>query len=302
MSNKERKDYIDAEKCLIHKRKGQTGLEGVVSRYDDLTKVHQLQSLFIHGDGWFFPFHRLITHAHETLLREECGYKGGQPYWDETRDAGAFSKSIIFDTKHGFGGNGRASDNCVVDGPFANLHLTIGPGFDCTAHCLTRKIADSESVWAGKEHVDKCMNMKTSAEAWPCFEGGSREVTQEQLHTPPPPGDDGIPDDLTPYQTPHIAGHSGVGGEMENPISSPGDPLFWLHHGFIDQLWWKWQKKDLKKRVKDISGYTTLIEPEVGGWVPVSFDDEMDMMGVIPNATIGELMHIQEGPLCYEYV
>lgn len=89
---------------------------------------------------------------------------------------------------------------------------------------------------------------------------------------------------------------------MENPISSPGDPLFWLHHAFVDRLWWQWQKKDLKKRVKDISGYTTLIEPEEGGWVKTSFEDEMDMMGLIPNANIGQLMHIQDGILCYDYV
>lgn len=125
---------------------------------------------------------------------------------------------MIFDKKTGFGGDGRASDGCVVDGPFANLELTIGPGFENTAHCLTRKISDIESIWAAPEHVNKCLAMKTSAEAWPCLEGGSREVTQEELQQPPPP--DGIPDDLTPFQTPHIAGHAGgMHGSLQKKVA-----------------------------------------------------------------------------------
>jgi tyrosinase len=29
--------------------------------------------------GAFLPFHRLYLFAHETLLRNDCGYKGYQP-------------------------------------------------------------------------------------------------------------------------------------------------------------------------------------------------------------------------------
>lgn len=30
--------------------------------------------------GAFLPFHRLLMHAHEKFLQEECGYDGTQPY------------------------------------------------------------------------------------------------------------------------------------------------------------------------------------------------------------------------------
>lgn len=29
---------------------------------------------------------------------------------------------------------------------------------------------------------------------------------------------------------------------MSNMYSSPGDPLFWLHHGKLDFEWNKWQQ------------------------------------------------------------
>ena len=43
----------------------------------------------------------------------------------------------------------------------------------------------------------------------------------------------------------HNAGHNIVGGYMSNPVFSPNDPLFWLHHSFIDRVWSRWQAKRL---------------------------------------------------------
>lgn len=34
--------------------------------------------------------------------------------------------------------------------------------------------------------------------------------------------------------------HNAVGGTMAT-ASSPADPLFWLHHSFVDRLWARWQ-------------------------------------------------------------
>ena len=39
---------------------------------------------------------------------------------------------------------------------------------------------------------------------------------------------------------PHGWVHNAVGGTM-GTSTSPADPLFWLHHGFIDKLWADWQ-------------------------------------------------------------
>lgn len=50
---------------------------------------------------------------------------------------------------------------------------------------------------------------------------------------------------------------------MLNVELSPGDPIFWLHHTYLDKLWWEWQSKDLENRLTDISGPNT---PSLGGF------------------------------------
>jgi len=41
---------------------------------------------------------------------------------------------------------------------------------------------------------------------------------------------------------------------MLNPVSSPGDPIFFLHHAWLDWLWAKWQAQDPSARLRDIAG------------------------------------------------
>ena len=249
-----------------------SGLEAARSRFDDLIKAHQIQAQVVHGDAWFLPFHRLHMHAHEKLLREECGYKGAQPYWDEEQDAGHFSTSSVFDPVYGFGGDGVGPNNCITTGRFANYTLHTGPGYANTEHCIDRKIDDPTSALTASSYVNECLALPDYAAAWPCIAG-----------------------------SPHAGGHNGVGGEMSNPISSPGDPLFYLHHTFIDRVWWRWQAAGLPARLSDISGYTDSVEPPTG-WVNAKLSDELVMYGIIPNAKISDVMDIGGGLLCHEYV
>jgi tyrosinase len=41
----------------------------------------------------------------------------------------------------------------------------------------------------------------------------------------------------------HNLGHVFIGGTM-NSASSPRDPIFFLHHGFVDKLWQEWEDRD----------------------------------------------------------
>jgi tyrosinase len=41
-------------------------------------------------------------------------------------------------------------------------------------------------------------------------------------------------------QLPHNIVHREVSGNMGNPVTSPLDPIFWLHHANIDRLWQVW--------------------------------------------------------------
>ncbi|RPA76178.1 Di-copper centre-containing protein [Ascobolus immersus RN42] len=321
LTNREKKSYLDAVVCLMNKPT-KTKLPFAVSRFDDFIKLHQLQANRIHGDGWFLPFHRIQMARYEQVLRSECGYKGAQPYWDEPRDAGRFSTAEIFDDEFGFGGDGSGElggpiyiyiyglRSPITTGPFATYTLHTGPGYKNIPHCIWRQIADIPSSASAQQWIDRCMALSTYAEFWPCVENG---IMPGSTFPPPPPGF--LEGELPPWPpgnvsvfpgdgefvfaiSPHNGGHVGVGGEMGNPVSSPGDPLFYMHHTFLDRIWWMWQKKDLGRRVGDIAGYTSQT-PLDGKWVNATLEDELDMMGIGGNVRVREVMDSRG--LCVEY-
>jgi hypothetical protein len=124
---------------------------GARSRFDDFTVVHIQQTLDIHFSGVFPPWHRWFVHSYEKALREECGYKGYQPYWDWPKYAHAPQDSPIFDgSDTSLGGNGEfiehegpviqspdgqtslqlppgVGSGNVTTGPFANMTINLGP-------------------------------------------------------------------------------------------------------------------------------------------------------------------------------
>lgn len=138
--------------------------------------------------------------------------------------------------------------------------------------------------------------------------------------------------------------------------SNPCPRIFYLHHTYLDKLWWDWQKKDLPARLTDISGTNvapfpigdalgpppggpfgpgngngTCLEFPPGGF-PGGFpggppgppqgdtiqpslvkrDGDpgnvttlahvLTVYGAVPNVTIADVMDIQGGTLCYDYV
>jgi tyrosinase len=108
-----------------------------------------------------------------------------------------------------------------------------------------------------------------------------------------------------------------------------------MHHGFVDKMWSDWQGRNAT-RLQDVSGPNAqdpaigFIEfPNMGGiegqskmWgkptdemkavTPSPQDGDggpettlnhvLGSVGIIPNTTIAEIMDIQGGYLCYEYV
>jgi tyrosinase len=58
--------------------------------------------------------------------------------------------------------------------------------------------------------------------------------------------------------------------------------------------------EDGDRRSYDISGYTSGTMPE-SGWVTATLQDELNMFGIIPNATLAEVMDLN-GPYCVEYI
>lgn len=119
--------YVKAEKCLM-REPAKTSFEDVTSRFEELQAVHQILTPEVHQNSAFLPWHRYMLHIHEDVLRNECGYKGPMPWWDETLDRGKFDKSPLF-TEEYFGTtpalNLKAQNiPCVEDG--VSLHNMAG--------------------------------------------------------------------------------------------------------------------------------------------------------------------------------
>lgn len=148
LSKQERKAYTDAVLCLQAKT-GKTPASfaaGVRSRFDDFVANHIDQTLFIHYTGTFLAWHRYFTWQYEQALRNECGYKGYQPYWNWalTAQSGLEKSAMLDGSEYSMSGNGEAIPNqgevviagtgppeirlppgtgggCVKSGPFKNM-------------------------------------------------------------------------------------------------------------------------------------------------------------------------------------
>jgi len=94
MAGSDKTAFIGAIKCLLARPSGGHG--GAQNRYEDLVAVHQQMTSSIHMVGQFLPWHRYFVSVFESLLRDECGYRGPLPWWDETKDAGHFSSAPLF--------------------------------------------------------------------------------------------------------------------------------------------------------------------------------------------------------------
>lgn len=88
---------------------------------------------------------------------------------------------------------------------------------------------------------------------------------------------------------------------MIDVFSSPGDPMFFLHHAQIDRLWTLWQTQNPKERQYAISGTGTFFNypssPEF------HLNDTMDLGKLAPGGPqpIRNFLNTFGGPFCYEY-
>ena len=66
---------------------------------------------------------------------------------------------------------------------------------------------------------------------------------------------------------------------MANPVFSPNDPLFWVHHAQVDRVWSRWQEKRRAEGASLISIYPPPNEPSpINGQVPPNGHRRDDFM------------------------
>ncbi|KAI3321447.1 Di-copper centre-containing protein [Xylariaceae sp. AK1471] len=279
LTSAEKTAYINADVCLMAAPPA-AGVPGAKNLWDELTYTHAAQSDYIHNVGAFLPFHRYYITAHATLIRSVCGYTGPLPYWNEPANVGALDGAAIFDPRVGFGGDGTGSSRCITDGPFAKTVLRIKEDLSTSNYCISRGLNDRSFNSAVQTNVNRCLAMANFVDAWNCIEA-----------------------------KPHSAGHGGVNGVMVNVKLSPGDPIFFLHHGYIDKLWWDWEALKLPARLTEIGGNNTahgknnpsFVNYFNDGGSITTLNHVLWSHNLVPNATIADVMDIGGDYVCSEF-
>ena len=197
---------------------------GQQSRYDDFVQIHK--SAMGLGDRpipnphytpLFFPWHRVLIRQFELALQDAAGDTSiTLPYWN-WRTVGADNPF----TEDFLGGDGDPEqEQRVTSGVFASQHrmfeLKVWEG-ETGDPALRRNFGNAEDRPLPTGEID------TALSRTPFWSGPTGWSFRAEF-------------DL------HDAVHLWVGGNMTFP-TSPNDPVFFLHHCYMDLLWERWKRQ-----------------------------------------------------------
>ena len=214
LSNAERLELSNA--ILELKRRG---------IYDQFVLRHaNANASAIHRSPAFLPWHRRFIWDFESELQRVSGNPDlGLPYWNWPE--GGANASMWDDNL--LGGDGNPVTQVVNNGPFRSGEWTIINSNSQQAGPLTR--AFGRESWATSlptlQQIQEVLSFTPyDAANW------NENVTQS------------FRNQLEGFRGPnlHNRGHGWVGGSML-PMTSPNDPIFFMHHCMVDKLWYEWQ-------------------------------------------------------------
>ncbi|WP_415948041.1 tyrosinase family protein [Streptomyces sp. KLOTTS4A1] len=246
-------------------------------RYDEFVRLH-IDHYVADGEPGlrtghmtptFFPWHRQFLLEFERELRR-IAPGVTVPYWDWTVDTSPAGSLWAEDF---LGGDGRLGDQQVTTGPFAyeTGNWTITESVS-TRRDLTRALGRRGNLPSARE-LDWAMGDPVYDTApWDSTAtSGFRNKVE------------GWTDGTTRDWRNHNQVHRWVGGLM-NSGGSPNDPVFWLHHSFMDLLWERWMKRHPKSEP-----YLPLRPPGRGDAQykrVLGLDEPMPPFGVRPSEVI----------------
>ncbi|XP_052818780.1 putative tyrosinase-like protein tyr-3 [Mya arenaria] len=180
---------------------------GVLGRFG---RVHGQNIPLKHRGRAFLPWHRMLVVAFEEEMRK-INPDVSLPYWDYTMDYYIPSPDQSVVWSHCFFGNG---DGPISSGPFAgwfggyNIEIQRHIA-NADSRCPPRLINKDDI----KGLMDFChyQDITTGTEKY-----FSKPFNLEVLH-------DGV--------------HDWLGGDLGVVKYSAFDPVFWMHHAFIDYIW-----------------------------------------------------------------
>jgi tyrosinase len=255
MTADEKKAFVNAVLALKNKTPSRLDPK-TPSRYDDYVQIHMNAMMaeptqnddnilgWAHKGPAILPWHRYFIRQFELDL-QTIDPSVTLPYWDWTIDNSPTSSIWNPDF---MGGNGRPSDDRVMDGQFA---------FDAgnwKLNFLDMSIADDPEGPDLKRHLAP-KDSRGQVIPLPTLE----QVTNALIVVPYYVAPWRAFVDMKVYEGPvqpsfcnylegwygdgriHNNVHGWVGGSMDR-MTSPNDPVFFLHHCNIDRLWALWQQ------------------------------------------------------------
>lgn len=221
LSPNEKEKYCEA----LLELKGTTKSGHELNQYDEFVALHlgvtgRLRNGVDIGDGahWaagFFPWHR------EYLDRFEKAMRGidpdvSLPYWDWSSGDETDTTGIFTDDFMGPPGD-SSSDNRITSGYFADWE--VDPRLDSggRGNVLVREpdLLDASKLSSISSIGERAQDAVNNTHDFETFRSRLEGA--------------------------HGSIHVWVGGHM-SVMTSPNDPIFFLHHANIDRLWSKWQE------------------------------------------------------------
>ncbi|KAJ9223621.1 hypothetical protein DTO169C6_3973 [Paecilomyces variotii] len=275
LDRSEKLAYIEAARCLTESpstRRSETTI------HDDFVFLHSRIGNYSHNAAPFLPWHRYFIHLYEQALHKHCNYSGVLPYWNWSLDWEDLSKSPVWDNETGFGGSGSGTESvangrCVLDGPFAGAQAAYYEG-NYHPHCLSRGfLADEVIRRVGRLTVQPAILNRVFEE---------RDYYDFLLKV---------------EQASHLTIPYIVQGDFSK-VTAPNDPVFFLHHGQVDRVWWIWQQRHHRDG-NSLGGYDGISRNN--STVSAHITDMLDFGGFASDVSVDDVMDTQTGILCYQY-
>ncbi|KAI2616100.1 Di-copper centre-containing protein [Hypoxylon sp. NC1633] len=300
----ERTAYVRAVNCLMTSPNVYENVTGPRTMFDSFGVLHYYLTPAVHNSAYFLLFHRLYVWTFEEKLRTMCGYEGAFPYWEWGLDAASVETSPVFDgSETSLGSNGEKTNStrpgffpggsgggCVTDGPFKNYTVNFGPNTaaDPLAYnprCLKRDLNTPICAqWASLRNTTETI-----------LESPDIALFQANIQ-----GDFRWPEARKFGFAVHGGGHFAIAGDPGGDFYfSPLEPVFYLHHGQIDRMYFIWQNLDWQNR-QTMAGTITMMN------MPASrngtLDDVLDIRPVGESYTYRELLDtVGDSPFCFVY-
>jgi tyrosinase len=197
-----------------------------ISIYDEYVHHHMMamETLDIHVQTAFFPWHRYLVRAFELEL-QAIDPTVTIPYWDFTVDNQPDSSIWASDF---MGGNGDPDDgDAVTDGPFQRGQWQLlfgGPDLRRQFGLFSSHLPTPDDV------LTSFLIEKYDSASWDTGSDVTRSYRNYMAGWNHPTGEPEM----------HNRVHNWIGGSMVQ-MASPNDPVFWLLHANLDRLWAEWE-------------------------------------------------------------